>query len=181
VSGSPNRLRLFVASFEREEDLLAAARGASGVGLRVVDAHTPYAVHGLPEAMGLRPSRLPWVVLAGGLLGLLGGLALQVWTSSASWPLNVGGKPNASIPAFVPVAFELAVLLGGVGVVVAFLVRTRLRPLKHLPVRSAAAFDDRFALVVTPRDAAWDPERADRFLRVEHRAVSVEERWEAKP
>ncbi len=142
------RPRTLVATFRTGESLLEAARAARGQGWRIRDAYTPYHVHGLDEVMGLGRSRLPAVCLVCGATGV--GLALwfQWWASARDWPLNVGGRPWNSLPAFVPVAFEAMVLLGALGLVAAWLLVSRLYPGKapvpHLPKTS----DDAFALVV---------------------------------
>ena len=117
-----------IAVFDNETDLLAATRAAREAGCEIVDVYTPYAVHGLDEAMGLRPSRLGWVCFLCGAAGAALAVWAQFWTSAVDWPLNVGGKPFNSLPAFVPVIFEVCVLLAGLGVVGALLLRCRLWP-----------------------------------------------------
>ena len=147
-----------MATFADDAALLAATRAAHAAGIAIDDAYTPYAVHGLDEAMGLRRSRLPWVCFAAGGFGATLALSFQLWTSTLSWPLNVGGKPFASIPAFIPVTFELTVLCAALVSAATFLFRSRL-----FPGRRAAppprVTDDRFALVVA------DSEQARRILR----------------
>jgi hypothetical protein len=170
--------RIFVAAFSCEEDLLSAVRDAKASGLDVLDAYAPYAVHGLPEAMGIRPSRLPWACFAFGLLGLGAGVALQVWTSSVDWPLNVGGKPFSSLPAFVPVAFEVVVLLAGLGSFFAFLHAQRAKPSTGPAPVVPRVLDDRFALVIGATDARHDARDLDRRFRTRHHAVFTEERLE---
>ena len=123
--------RVIVGSFTAEEDVLGAARAARQHGFRIADAYTPYAVHGLDRAMGLRPSRLPWACFAFGLIGAASALSSQFWAMTTSWPMNVGGKPWNSLPAYVPVTFEVMVLLAGLGVVLAFFLRSRLFPGKR--------------------------------------------------
>lgn len=140
-----------IAVFTDERGLLAATRAVRERGCEVVDVHTPYAVHGLDEAMGLEPSRLSWVCLACGALGAGVALWFQFWTSAVDWPLNVGGKPFNSLPAFVPVTFELCVLLAGLGVVAALLIRCRLWPGRRVSLPDVRATNDRFVLVARPR------------------------------
>jgi molybdopterin-containing oxidoreductase family membrane subunit len=159
-------------AFARPEALLSAARDARRSGLHLVDAHTPHPVHGLDGVMGIRRSRLPFVTLAFGLFGV--GLALwfQYWTASDDWPLDVGGKPLDSFPAFVPVAFEVMVLLAGLGTAAALLMRSRLWPGggKQKPA-PAGATDDRFVLVVERVDASLSQDAVDQ-LWSRHGAVS---------
>ena len=143
--------RLQIATFAHEHDFLAAARDCVGGGATIVEAYSPHPVHGLDEVMGIRPSRLPFVTLAGGIAGLALGLWLQYWASASDWPLNVGGKPFDSFPAFVPVAFELTILVAGLATVAGVLGRSRLLPGRKSARRFERTTDDRFALVVAGR------------------------------
>ena len=151
--------RLFVASFENEEGLVEAAAAARKAGFPAHDAFTPYAVHGLDEALGLPRSRLTLVCFGCGLFGLLAAFLFQWWTSSVDWPLNVGGKPPASNPAFILVTFEAMVLLAGVGTVAAFFVRARLYPGSRPAFSIERVTDDRFALAFLPTDGGFDEAR----------------------
>jgi hypothetical protein len=139
---------VFVGSFATEKEILEATRGARERGLRIVDVYTPYAVHGLDKAMGLSPSRLSWVCFALGLFGVFCAFGMQYWTMAIDWPINVGGKPWNSWPAYVPVAFECMVLCAGLGVVLAFFFRCRLYPGKEPKPIFQSATDDRFVLVL---------------------------------
>ena len=109
--------RIFIGVFENEEDTMKAVLASRARGLTVVDVFAPYAVHGMDKAMGLEPSKLPWVCLALGLAGA----TLKFWFE------NVGGKPWNSLPAFVPVTFEVMVLFAGVSTVIALFIAARLR------------------------------------------------------
>jgi hypothetical protein len=140
--------RRITAVFAGEGPLLDATRAARDQGCEIVDAYTPYAVHGLDKAMGLRPSRLSWVCFLCGATGALGILWFQYWTSATDWPLNIGGKPFDSLPAFIPITFEAAVLLAGLGVVAALFLRARLWPGRRPQLAAEAVTNDRFALVV---------------------------------
>ena len=108
--------------------MLAAVATLRSAGVAIHDVFAPYPVHGLDQAMGIRRSRLPFVTLLAGLGGLCFALAFQYYTAVFDWPLDVGGKPENSTLAFVPVCFELTVLIGGLGTVGAFLLRARLFP-----------------------------------------------------
>jgi mono/diheme cytochrome c family protein len=136
----------FRASFAEPECLLAAVQRLRGDGYTVIDTYTPFPVHGMDEAMGIKPSRLPRACLAFAVLGLATALALQVWTSAFDYPLRVGGKPLAAIPAFIPVLFELTVLFAGLGVVASLFVVSRLRPRFRVPNLHPGVNDDRFVL-----------------------------------
>lgn len=167
--------RVVLATFEHEDDLLAATGAVRRKGFRIVDAFTPYAVHGLERAMGLRPSRLTWVCFVCGMTGALGMLWFEHWTASIDWQLDVGGKPWNSLPSDVPVAFEAAVLLAGFGSVFALLAVSRLFPGKRPRIIDPRVTDDRFVLVIDEADAAFDIVAIRNMLQEFH-AIAVEEK-----
>lgn len=166
--------RILVAVFAHEDDLLAATVAVRRQGPRIVDAFTPYAVHGLDRAMGLRGSRLTWVCFVCGMVGVLGMLWFEHWTASVSWALDVGGKPWNSLPSDVPVAFEAGVLLAGFGSVLALFAVSRLFPGKQPRIVNPRVTDDRFVLVIDETDAAFDTSSVTRLLQEFH-AVETEE------
>lgn len=163
--------RFCVGYFEDESALLAAVAAARRRGYSVVDVFTPYPVHGLPETIGLARSRLVWIGVGAGVLGLLCGLVLQFWTSAYDWPLLVGGQPFNSWPVFIPVTFELTVLFAGIAGLVALLIRSPLYP-GRLPAVLGRVTDDRFAVVLVQEDSSLDPNEMAALLR-EHHAVEV--------
>lgn len=167
--------RVVIALFEREADIVQATRAARSHGLEIVDVFTPYAVHGLDRAMGLPPSRIPWVTFILGAVGAASMAAFQFWASAVDWAIDVGGKPWNSWPAFTPVVFEVAVLLGGVGTVLFFLAYAGLRPGGRSPVADLRVTDDRFALVTRVSGTGSDRASAAALFGPFH-AVSVEER-----
>jgi hypothetical protein len=171
--------RLFVAVFENESDTLDAVRAARTRGLRVVDAYTPYAVHGLDRAMGLAPSRLPKICFLLGLVGAGLKVWFEYWTTAVDWPINVGGKPWNSLPAFVPVTFEVMVLFAGIGTVIAFFLASRLGPGKKAVVPVPGVTDHRFAVILEETDARFDSSRMRELVETFH-AVQVEERAESE-
>jgi hypothetical protein len=164
-----------VGVFEREDDCINAAEAARTAGLHIVDAFGPHASHGLDRALGLRPSRLPVLCFLLGLIGATGMSLFQYWASAVSWPINVGGKPWNSWPAFVPATFEMMVLCAGVGTVAAFLWSARLRPGRISALRELGVTDDRFALVVRAVQHGSDRARIEQLLS-QHHASSVEAR-----
>jgi hypothetical protein len=165
--------RLYLGVFAHEEDVVAATHATRMMGYEVHDVYTPYAVHGLPEAMGLKRSRLPWVCLAFALSGFATAILGQFWIATVDWPLNVGGKPFNSLPAFLPVMFECIVLFGGVGVTLSMLARAGLFPGKRERLVHPGVTNDRFVLTVVQRDASFDLE-ALTALWTQYHAVSVE-------
>ena len=167
--------RQLLGFFDDEGDILSATRAVRAAGFTVADVYAPYAVHGLDKAMGLQPSRLPWVCLALGLLGAAFKVWFEIWTSAVDWPLNVGGKPLNSLPAFVPVTFEVMVLFAGMSTALAFLIVTRLYPGRAAAVPDPGVTDARFVLVIDETDAAFDAAKVHRLLD-EFRVRRVEER-----
>ena len=170
--------RVMLGFFEREEDVLAATKAARAAGLKILDVYTPYAVHGLDHAMGLLPSRLPRVCFLLGLLGATFKVWFEFWTTSVAWPINVGGKPWNSLPAFVPVTFEVMVLFAGVSTFLAFLLVTGLRPGRVAVMPHPRVTDDRFVLEVEETDSVFDVARVERLF-AGFRAVHTEERVQA--
>ncbi len=166
--------RLFIGTFDNEHDTLDAIRASRKRGYRVVDVFGPYAAHGVDEAMGLSPSRLPWVVFIMGLAFAVFKVWFEFWTTAVDWPINVGGKPYNSLPAFVPVTFEVMVLGAGVTAVVAFLIVCRLYPGKRAVLPVAGVTDDRFAVVLEQTDSTFDPAEVERVFR-RHNVIAVEE------
>jgi molybdopterin-containing oxidoreductase family membrane subunit len=146
-----------IAGFAAEKDLLGAVAAVRERGWPVADVYAPYAVHGLDRALGLRRCWLSVACFFGCLLGA--GLALwfQFWSTARDWPMNVGGQPWNSLPAFVPVMFEAMVLFGGLDLVLVWLLRDRLYPGKEPRLPLLGETDDRFILVLEfrlPVDAA---------------------------
>ena len=156
---------LHIGFFADHHDLLGAARECRERGIPIVDVVSPFPIHGLDDVLGIRPSRLPWVTLAGGAVGLSLGFALQYWTAAVNWPLNVGGKPLDSFPAFVPVAFELTVLIAGLSTAAALLLRSRVWPGRRATTGFEMTSDDRHALILAQADAAFCTEDFGELLR----------------
>jgi Protein of unknown function (DUF3341) len=154
--------------FEREDDLIRAAETAKREGWRIVDIYTPYPMHETARLLGLSRSRLPRAAFVFGLLGV--GLALwfQFWVSAFDWPLNVGGRPWNSLPAFVPVTFEMMVLFAGLGVVLTWLLVCRLYPGKKAKLASPRVTDNCFVLEIQGPGPEADPEVMRRLFRECH-------------
>ena len=156
-----------LGEFERPDQLIDAARRAREAGYRRMDAYTPFPIHGLSEALGLPPSKLPLVVLVGGIIGCATALGMQWFSSTVHYPMNVGGKPFASWPSFIPITFELTVLFAAGAAVFGMLGMNGL-PMPYHPVfnapRFAFASRDRFFLGLEARDPKFDLEKTRAFL-----------------
>lgn len=160
-------LSALMAEFHTPEDLLAACNKAFAAGYRRMDAYSPYPVEGLSEAIGFHSISLPLLVLCGGIAGALAGFGLQYWASVIYYPLNVGGRPFNSWPAFIPITFETTVLFAAITAVLAMLALNGL-PTPYHPVfnveRFAFASRDRFFLAIAAADPLFDRERTGGFL-----------------
>jgi len=160
-----------IAEFDHPEQVVAAARNAHAAGYRQMDAYTPMPVHGLDEALGLRPTRLPLLVLGGAVVGCVGGFSLLYWIAVIAYPLNIGGKPLNSWPAFIPVTFETTVLCAAIAAVLGMLALNGL-PQPYHPVFNASRFRlasrNRFFLCIESRDPKFEREATRRFLEAQH-------------
>jgi len=153
-----------VAYFADAQGVLTAARELIRNGIGVAEIYGPYPLHEADHLLGRRRSRLPWVTLAAGACGTAMALGLQFYTNVLHWPMNVGGKPANSLLAFIPITFELTVLLGGVATAGAFLAASRLIPRLRPPGLLDGVTDDRFALVVDHLAPGFDEKEAQRIL-----------------
>jgi mono/diheme cytochrome c family protein len=170
------RVAGMLAEFAGPDALKAAAAQVRDAGFRCWDAHSPYPVHGIERAMGLRPTRLPWLVLAAGLAGAALALGLQWWTNSVDYPINISGKPIFGLPANVPIIFELMVLLAAFAAFGGALALNLLPQFWH-PVFNSPRFKrataDGFFLSIEARDPQFD-EPAVRALLKSAGATAVE-------
>jgi hypothetical protein len=156
-----------MAEFSSEDSLLRAARHAYEAGYRRMDAYSPLPIDGLAEALGFRHTRVPLIVLIGGILGCVGGFALQYWISVIDYPVNVGGRPYNSWPSFIPVTFELTILVAAFAALLGMLALNGL-PMPYHPVfnvpRFAQATRDRFFLCIEAADPKFNRETTRQFL-----------------
>ncbi len=155
--------KLCIASFDSPEDLLSATRAARESGRKIYDTYVPWPVHGLEEAMGVARSRLGVVCFMLGSLGVATALGFQLWVSTRSWPLNIGGKPFDALPALIPITFELMVLFAAVGTIIVFFIRSRLWPGAQPGIALEGATNDRFILALETN--ADDAEEIAGFVR----------------
>lgn len=166
-----------LAEYETATELYRACEKVRDAGYAAWDAHTPFAVHGLEKAMGLRTSIVPYIVAVMGFSGAGLGFLLQWWSSTIAYPLIISAKPFNSYPAFVPVTFELGILLGSFGAVFGMLGICRLPQLYHSLFNShrfARFSDDRFFISIEARDPKYDVERTRKLLESTG-AAAVEE------
>ena len=155
-----------LAEFAKPEELLAAAKRVAGEGYKKIDAYTPFAVHGVDEAIGAK-TILPWIIFGGGLTGGLTGFGMQVFASAYHYKINVGGKPLISWPSFFPITFELTILFAAASAVFGMLLLNGLprlhNPLFNVP-EFAGASQDSYFLCIEAADPKFDLEHTSRFL-----------------
>jgi hypothetical protein len=160
-----------MGEFSTPEALLAATKKAREAGYKHVEAYTPFPIEGLAEAVGFRWTAVPLLTLIGGIGGGLTGFGLQYWVAAITYPLNIGGRPLNSWPAFIPVTFELTVLGASIFAVVGMLALNKL-PQPYHPVfnveRFAQASTDKFFLCIEARDPKFDLAESSRFLQSLH-------------
>lgn len=153
--------------FETPAELYKACETLRDAGYQRFDAHTPFAVHGLELAMGLRPSRLPWIVLGGGLFGLIGSVLLAWYTQAVDYPQNISGKEAFSFQAYVPVFFELTVLCAAFACFFGMWTMNKLPRFFH-PTQTHPSFhratDDAFFISVEAADPRFDRAGTKRLL-----------------
>jgi ActD protein len=156
-----------MAEFEDPTSLVAATQRAHDAGYRSMDAYSPFPIEELHDALGAHHTRLPLIVLIGGLCGGIGGYTLEYWSSVMAYPLNIGGKPLHSWPAFIPVTFETTILGAALACVLGMLALNGLpepyHPVFNVP-RFALASRNRFFLCIESKDPNFDVEGTRRFL-----------------
>jgi hypothetical protein len=156
-----------MAEFDSPTDLVVAARKTHAAGYKKIDAYSPFPVEELAEAIGFRRNSVPLVVLIGGILGCLSGYLMQWWIAAVSYPVNVGGRPYHSAPAFIVVTFELTILFAVLFAVFGMLALNGL-PMPYHPVFNVPRFrfatKDRFFLIVFSSDPKYTSSGTRAFL-----------------
>ena len=156
-----------MAEFEEHDQLLAATRRAYAEGYRRMDAYSPFPVEGLAEALGHEHSAIPLFTLIGGMVGGLGGYFMEWYAMARLYPLNVGGRPHNSWPNFIPIVFELTVLIASVSAFLGVFILNKL-PQPHHPVFNVPEFErasiDRFFLCIEADDPKFNVEQTRKFL-----------------
>ncbi len=172
MSANPNASRppIFglMAEFHEPEELIEAAHRTREAGYEKIDAYTPYPIEELSEAIGHHHSKLPLIVLIGGIVGALTGYMLQYWASVIEYPMNIGGRPQASWPTFIIPSYELTILFAALTAAIGMIVLSGL-PQPYHPVFNVARFSmassDKFFLVVESHDPKFDAHATSEFLK----------------
>jgi len=162
------RLYGYLAEFESPSQIVAAARRTREAGYRKIEAYTPFPLEELNHALGYHRSWVPYMVLAGGVFGALAGFGLCYWVSTTAYPMNIGGRPFNSWPAFIPVTFECTILFAALSAVFGMLAVNGL-PMPYHPIFNAERFvsasRDRYYLCIEAEDPKFDPKATREFLQ----------------
>lgn len=162
-----HRIYGLMAEFDEPTTIVVAARRAHEEGYRRMDAYSPFPIEELTEAIGFTHTKLPLIVLIGGIVGCLGGFMLCYWVSTTAYPLNIGGRPLNSWPAFIPVTFECTILLAALAAVFGMLALNGL-PHPYHPVFNVPAFEqatrNRFFLCIEASDPIFQEQATREFL-----------------
>jgi hypothetical protein len=162
------KLVAVLGEFQDVTSIVRAARAVRAAGYTRFDVHSPFPLHGIDAAMGIRPTILPWLVLLAGLVGLVGSLGMQWWMNSHNYPFLISGKPLFSLPAFVPIIFECTVLCAAYTAVFGMILLNRL-PMLYNPLfkidRFRRATVDRFFLVIDATDPKFQQAGASQLLQ----------------
>jgi len=173
----PSGIYGLLAEFDDPSSLVAAAKRTYAAGYRKIDTFSPYPIEEAWEAIGHHDRRLSFIVLAGGIAGLLSGIGLQEWVHQIAYPMNIAGKPLNSWPQFVPVCFELTILFAAISAVLGMIVLNGL-PQPYHPVFNVERFEratrDKFFLIVESEDPKFDRQQTAEFLKGLH-ATEVSE------
>jgi hypothetical protein len=157
-----------MAEFEGPSELVHAARQTYEAGYRRINGYSPYPIEELSDAIGFTHTSLPLIVFCGGVLGGVGGFLMQYWIEVINYPINVGGKPYNSWPAFIPITFECTVLVAAFSAVLGMLILNKL-PQPYHPVFNAPNFAlatrDKFFLAVEANDPKYDHDKVVEFLK----------------
>ena len=168
--------KILLAQFDTASDIYKACKKIRDFGYSKWDACTPFPIHGIDKAMGLKPSKLPWFVLLAGVIGGVSAMAFMIWSSAYDYPLNIGGKPLFSIPAFIPIVFEVTVLFSALTAAFGMLAINNLPTLNHIVFNSknfASVTNDKFFIVIDVDDPAYSQADAQKCLQ-QCGAVNIE-------
>lgn len=162
-----NNLHGIMAEFDTPTQLVDAARKVRDAGYVKTDAFSPFPLHEIDEALGIKRSILPYLIFAGGITGLLSGLGLTYFVHVIDWPIIVGGRPHFSLPAFIPPSYELTILFASLTAVFGMLFLNGL-PAPYHPVfnvpRFALATREKFFLIIESADPQYDYEETKSFM-----------------
>ena len=169
-----SKKKFVVGCFDDEEVLFPAVKRVRQAGFKMHDIYTPYPVHGLDKAMGLRETSLHTAGFIYGITGTIIALGFMGWVFTTSWPLNIGGKPHFPLPAFIPVTFEFTVLCAAVGMVLTFCYLCQLSPFIRKHHFHLRATDDLFVMVIECTGSTTEVDATALLLNVGAKEINTQ-------
>src|SRR6478735_4177407 len=166
--------KFVVGNFYDEQVLFPAVKAVRKAGYKIHDVYTPFPIHGLDTAMGLRDTSLHTAGFIYGILGTLTAFSFITWVFTTDWPLNIGGKPFFALPAWIPITFELTVLFSAVGMVLTFCYLCQLAPFVKKDHFHPRATDDLFVMAIECTDKTNDGEVAEFLTNLGAKEVSTQ-------
>ncbi|GAB3829854.1 DUF3341 domain-containing protein [Pontibacter rugosus] len=151
--------------YDDEDVLLTAIENIRAAGTKIYEVFSPYPVHGIDDVLGIKRSRLPIVAFFGGLTGMSFALWMQIWMLGFDWPMIIGGKPHIALPSFIPVTFELTVLVAAFSMVITFFIVTNIRPTMRVNVFDKRSTDDKFVMAIEVKEGVTDMSALNNLLR----------------
>ncbi|MCZ2357327.1 MAG: DUF3341 domain-containing protein [Bacteroidia bacterium] len=148
--------KYLVGVYSDDEVMLSAVRNIKNRGIEIFEVYTPFPIHGIDDLLGIKRSRLPIAAFCFGALGGLSAIGMQSYMLGFDWPMDVGGKPNYAFPSFIPITFELTVLIASLGMVAVYLVVNKLFPGQSVSLAHERQTDDRFVIVVEATEGEKD-------------------------
>ncbi len=162
--GKAKKIGGIAGIFLSEDVVVNAARKVRESGFTKFDAISPYPIHAMEEACGIKRSPIPYVTFGAGVIGLLAGLSLTYYTSVVDWAINIGGKPMFSLPAFIPIVFELTVLFAALSSVGAFFYLCGM-PKGDVPTIDPDLTCHKFAIFIPENEVGYNSERVELLLK----------------
>lgn len=170
--------KFVVGIYEDDQVLLKAVDRLKDMGYKIADAFTPFPVHHLDVKLGYKESRLPDAAFVFGITGTSLALLMQIWMYTVDWPVNVGGKPHLPLPSFIPITFELTVLLASFGMVFTYLYANRLAPGIQTKIIDPRQTDDLFILTVEAKEDSGENKKLHDAFRETGAVETREEAYE---
>lgn len=168
--------RYLLGVFDDDLQLLDAAKNIRKSGRKIHDVYTPFPIHGIDDVLGLKPTGIHTAGFVFGFTGVLLMLLYITWINTVNYPLIVGGKPYFSLPAYVPVLFEVTVLSSSVGMVIVYFVRNKFTPIRQTPVMDERTTDDKFVMAFDLNKMSTEEAADVRKLLTDNGAIEINEK-----
>jgi hypothetical protein len=154
-----------VGIFDDEDAVLSGIKGVRDSGIKIHEVYSPFPVHGIDDALGIKKSRLPIAAFLFGMTGTTCALTMQIWMLGFDWPMIIGGKNNASLPPFIPVTFEMTVLFAAFGMVGTFMIASGLKPYAWPRQFDLRSTDDKHVMAIDLASNKLSKDEISRILK----------------